>query len=104
MLMQIYADVLGKPMRISRSGQTCALGSAVFGAVVGGAHPTPETAQAAMTGIKDESYDPTPEGSARYDELYKVYRTLHDSFGLPGERDLSRVMKDLIAVRAKAKA
>ncbi|MHC4248933.1 MAG: ribulokinase [Planctomycetota bacterium] len=104
MLMQIYADVIGKPMKISRSAQTCALGSAVFGAVVGGAHFDAETAQGAMTGIKDESYEPTPEGSAAYEEIYKVYRTLHDSFGLPGERDLSRVMKDLIAIRAKAKA
>jgi L-ribulokinase len=104
LLMQIYADVMNKPMKVSRSGQTCALGAAIFGAVVGGAHFDAETAQAAMTGVKDESYDPTPEGTARYEELYKLYRTLHDSFGLAGERDLSRVMKDLIAVRAKAKA
>jgi L-ribulokinase len=104
MLMQIYADVMKKPMKISRSAHSCALGSAIFGAVVGGAHFNAEIAQAAMTGVKDESYKPTPEGSAAYDELYAIYKKLHDSFGLPGEHDLSRVMKDLIAIRARAKS
>src|SRR5690348_6191478 len=37
-VMQIYADVTGRPMKVSRSAQTCALGSAVAGAVVCGAH------------------------------------------------------------------
>jgi L-ribulokinase len=51
MLMQIYADVTGREMKISRSAQTCALGSAVAAAVVGGAHPDFAQAQAAMCGI-----------------------------------------------------
>ena len=36
--MQIYADVTGRPMKVSRSAQTCALGAAIAGAVVAGAH------------------------------------------------------------------
>src|SRR3974390_2968127 len=32
----IYADVTGRPIKISRSGQTCSLGAAVAGAVVAG--------------------------------------------------------------------
>jgi L-ribulokinase len=55
-----------------------------------------------MTGLREEVYEPDPARAAVYDELYGVYRTLHDSFGLPGERDVSRVMKDLLAIRAKA--
>ena len=38
LVMQIYADVTGRPMKISRSAQTCALGAAIAGAVVGGRH------------------------------------------------------------------
>ena len=102
LLMQIYADVIGRPMKVSRSSQTCALGSAIFGAVVGGAHGTTEEAQEKMTGLKDTVYEPDAKAAAAYDELYRVYRTLHDSFGLPREHDMSRVMKELIAVRARA--
>jgi sugar (pentulose or hexulose) kinase len=29
--MQIYADIIGKPMKVSQSEQTCALGAAIFG-------------------------------------------------------------------------
>src|ERR1039458_2147062 len=36
LVMQIYADVTGRPIKISRSGQTCALGAAIAGAVVAG--------------------------------------------------------------------
>ncbi|MHC4355056.1 MAG: FGGY-family carbohydrate kinase, partial [Planctomycetota bacterium] len=37
LLMQIYADVTGREMVISRSAQSCALGAAIAGAVVAGA-------------------------------------------------------------------
>ena len=43
LLLQIYADVCNRPMKISRSAQTCALGAAIFGAVAGGAHRTTRT-------------------------------------------------------------
>ena len=36
LVMQIYADVTGRPIKISRSAQTCALGAAIAGAVVAG--------------------------------------------------------------------
>jgi L-ribulokinase len=34
--MQVYADVTGRAMKVARSGQTCALGAAIAGAVVRG--------------------------------------------------------------------
>jgi len=104
LLMQIYVDVLKKPMKIARSSRACALGAAVFGAVVGGAHFDAETAQGAMTGVKDTAFGASAAGLSAYDRLFKHYMTLHDSFGLPGERDVSRIMKDLVAIRARAKA
>src|SRR5262249_41735819 len=54
--MQVYADVTGRPMKVSRSAQTCALGAAIFGSVVGGAHRSVQAAQSAMCGVKDRVY------------------------------------------------
>jgi L-ribulokinase len=80
MLMQIYADVTGREMKISRSAQTCALGSAVAAAVVGGAHPDFAQAQAAMCGIKEITFKPIAAHHRVYKQLYKLYRRLHDGF------------------------
>jgi L-ribulokinase len=103
-VMQIYADVCNRPMWISRSAQTCALGAAIFGAVVGGAYKTTEQAQRKMTGVKEEVYRPNKAAAAVYAELYQLYRTLHDAFGTTGFRDqLDRVMKDLIAIRNRTR-
>jgi len=99
LVMQIYADICNRPMRISRSAQTCALGSAIFGSVVGGAHATVADAQAAMTGIKETVYEPNPQAAATYARIYKLYRQVHDAFGLSEAIELGNVMKDLIAIR-----
>jgi len=104
MVMQIYADVCNRPMRISRSAQTCALGAAIFGAVAAGVHPTVEAAQESMTGVKDVVYQPIPENVAVYQELYKVYRSLHDAFGTASfTGPLHQIMKDLIAIREQVR-
>ena len=81
LVMQVYADVLNRPMHLSRSGQTCALGAAIFGSIVGKVHETAEDAVDAMTGQKDLVYRPDPDAAAVYTELYTLYRTLHDAFG-----------------------
>jgi L-ribulokinase len=103
-VMQIYADACNRPMKVSRSAQTCALGAAIFGAVVGGAYPTTEEAQARMTGVRPKVYRPNPSAAAVYAELYPLYRALHDAFGTPdGRGQLYRVMKDLIALRDRVR-
>ena len=73
-VMQIYADVINREMKISRSPQTCALGSAIAAAVVSGCYSNFADAQKAMTGIKDTVYKPIPENVAIYAKLYKLYR------------------------------
>lgn len=100
MVMQIYADIIGRPMKISRSAQTCALGSAVAAAVVAGVYRDVVTAQKAMTGLKPVVYRPDPKAHAVYKELYKLYRTLHDAFGTADwNGNLHGVMKTLIGIR-----
>lgn len=102
--MQIYADVLNRPMKISRSAQTCALGSAIMASVVGGAHKDTLTAIAAMTGVKDKVYDPEPSAVRVYDRLYGLYSDLHDSFGqVKRHPDLHGAMKELIKIREEVR-
>ncbi len=102
--MQIYADVCNRPMKLGRSAQTCALGAAIFGAVVGGAWPDTQQAQQHMTGVRKQEYRPVADNARRYETLYRIYRQLHDAFGRGGTGSgLERVMKDLIALRAQVR-
>jgi L-ribulokinase len=102
--MQVYADVIGRPMKTSRSSQTCALGSAIMASVVGSAHKDTLTAIAAMTGVKDEVYRPEPAAVKVYDRLYKLYTDLHDSFGtVKRQSGLHGAMKELIRIREEVR-
>jgi L-ribulokinase len=102
--MQIYADVTGRPMKVSRSAQTCALGSAVAAAVVAGAHKNFAAAQKAMTGLKPKIYKPNPQAHKIYRELYLIYKELHDAFGTRDwNGNLFGVMKKLIEIRNRVR-
>jgi len=113
LFMQIYADVIGQPMLIAGSPQTPALGSAVSAAVTagaaGGGYDTWTEAQDRMTSLKAKGFDPRPDAKAVYDELYGIYRELHDAFGLPAgalakagvSPDLGTLMKRLLALKER---
>jgi len=105
LLMQIYADVINRPMKISRLSQTCALGAATFGAVVGRAYKNVETAQAKMTGLKPKVFKPNKAAAEVYAKLYQLYRRLHDAFGTVSyQGEMNRLMKELIAIRDEARS
>lgn len=102
-LMQIYADVIGRPLKVAKSDQTCALGAAIFGAAASG-RITIEEAQAGVCGYRERVYTPDPSSQAAYAELFGLYRTLHDAFGTSGwSGKLDFVMKDLISIRERAR-
>ncbi len=108
LLMQIYADVMGRPLEISASAQTCALGAAMAGAVVAGkkagGHDDFNEAAMAMARMDDKTYAPLPENQKMYDRLFALYKRLHDSFGVQGRQDsLFDVMKELLAIRDAAR-
>jgi L-ribulokinase len=108
LVMQIYADVTGRPMMISRSAQTCALGAAMAGAVVAGkaagGHEDFAQAQQAMCGLRKKVHQPDPQACALYRQLYLLYRQLHDCFGTSAWKgDCANVMKQLLDLRAAAR-
>jgi L-ribulokinase len=74
LVMQIVSDVLNKPIKVARSEQAVALGSAMAAAVVAGVHSTISGAQSAMGGGFETEYLPDPEKAAIYSKLYERYK------------------------------
>ena len=103
-LMQIYADIIGKPLKVAASEQTCALGAALFGAASSG-QVTLAEAQAKACKTREKVYEPIPENQAVYAELYQLYLQAHDAFGGVAETaSLGNVMKDLIDLRQRQRS
>ena len=99
MLMQIYADVTGRTIRVAASRQASALGAAIHAAVAAGpeagGYAATAEASARMARLQEGAYVPDPENRAIYDRLYAEYRILYDHFGRGG----NDVMKRLTALR-----
>ena len=97
-------------MLLAGSSQTPALGAAISAAVTAGVdeggYASWTDAQQRMTKLKDKRFTPDPEARAVYDELYALYRELHDTFGgVPHARaDLGTLMKRLLAIRQRVVA
>jgi len=108
--MQIYADVLGAPMHLAGSPQTPAVGAAISAAVAAGGaaggYDTFEAAQRRMTFPHARTFQADPDAHATYDELYAIYRELHDSFGgvSAAPAALGSIMKRLLALRDRVVA
>ena len=78
MTMQIYG-CLKLYNEVSLQEQSCALGSAMAAAVVGGAHSDFESAAEAMIGEVEIAYTPIPDNVAIYNvcliyiQIYTIY-------------------------------
>jgi len=98
LLLQIYADVTNRTIKIADTVQTPALGAAMFGAVAAGADnggfDSIIEAAKKMARIKEEVIRPIPENVAIYNQLYKEYVKLHDYFGR-GENDVMKKLRDI---------
>jgi len=103
LMMQIYADVTNREIRISASTQTPALGSAMFGAVVAGqekgGYDSIVEAAKYMGKVKEDYYKPNKKNVEIYEKLYVEYNILHDYFG----RGTNDVMKRLKKIKAAVK-
>ncbi|WP_303921339.1 ribulokinase [Draconibacterium sediminis] len=76
LVMQIVADVLDMPIKVARSEQACALGTAMAAAVVAGVYENIGEAQAKMGGGFEMEYHPIPENVEKYKALYEKYNKL----------------------------
>ena len=72
--MQIVADVLNMPIKVARSEQACALGSAMAAAVVAGVYSSTAEARKKMGGGIETEYHPIPENVEKYKALYEQYK------------------------------
>ncbi|MEV4561343.1 ribulokinase [Kitasatospora sp. NPDC049285] len=93
LLMQIYADVLRRPVSLAESEQGPALGSAIHAAVAAGAHPDVRAAAAAMGRVQRHAYLPDPDRADAYDLLFAEYRALHEHFGTGPDLLLHRLRR-----------
>ncbi len=104
LVMQIYANVLNRPMEVAASSQTVALGAAIMGASVAmtGKQLFKNTSeiQDRVCRVKEKIFKPENEEVATYNNLYKLYLDLHDSFGIKSNtKSLYNVMKELLKIK-----
>lgn len=109
MIMQVYSDVTGLPVKVAASSQAVALGAAILGALASSdAGTEPQAAPSAvdrssmteeviarMTQPPAEVYHPDPTAKSVYDRLYAVYLHAHDHFG----RENPEIMKRLKEIK-----
>lgn len=94
LLMQIYADVIGLPLRTIASTQAPALGSAIHAAVAAGAYADVRAASDAMGSEAADIYEPIAENVSAYNALFAEYTALHDYFGR-GTNEVMHRLKDI---------
>ncbi len=103
LVMQIYADILNRPMEIAESAQTVALGAAIVGGFVGmkgkEQFESIEEIQSRVCKVKENIFIPNPNSAEVYSKLYKLYTRLHDSFGKDETNNLFDIMKQLIEIK-----
>ncbi len=77
LVVQVYADMLGTPIRVHPSTQGPALGAAILGALAAGAFPDARRAIRAMATPKrgtERVYKPQRANAEIYERLYQDYR------------------------------
>lgn len=109
LLMQIYADILNMPIKISQSDYAPAIGAAILGAVAAGkennGYSEIEEAIQHMAQPIEKTFYPNPESVDVYETIFNYYKEMHNYFGLQHVkmmktlkkyRNRSDVSKDLV--------
>lgn len=102
LLLQVFSDVTGKPVRIAESAHAAAQGAAMHGAVAAGkaagGYPTLHDAARHMARVRADAYRPHKASHEIYNQLYAEYEKLHDYFG----RGANPVLKTLKRLKTGA--
>jgi L-ribulokinase len=103
-LNQVYANVLGKPVLVP-DGTPTSLGSGIFALVAAGVYASIEEAQKAMC-LPFKTYQPEPEAVERYNQLFRLYKSIYFSFGKPdgAATSLGDVLPELRRIAAEARS
>lgn len=88
LVMQIYADILGRTLKVTSSTQTAALGSAVYASLCAnkeqGGYDSYDEAVTHMVSTEGTCYLPHPERMDIYNHMYQKYirygKIVHNSF------------------------
>lgn len=72
-VMQLMADVIGMPIKLHRSEQTCAIGAAMFAATAAGVFTDVAEAMQQMGQGFDREYRPNPQHTIQYAKRYARY-------------------------------
>jgi len=98
LLLQIYADVTGRPFKEAGAGYASALGAAMFGAVAAGkaagGYASIGEAAKKMAQFKSVVYQPNSQHHAIYQKLLAEYRRLVDYFGR-GQNDVMKRLREI---------
>lgn len=96
-IMQIYADITGRIIKIAGSKQNAALSSAIWASLAAGSenggYDNVKEAANKMGKVKNISYVPNVNNKETYDALYDEYIKLHDYFGRGGNDVMKRLKK-----------
>ncbi|MDE0227768.1 MAG: FGGY-family carbohydrate kinase, partial [Spirochaetaceae bacterium] len=77
--VQVAADVLGMPIKVSATEEGPALGAAMCAATAAGHYATVQEAQAAMAPGFKTTHEPDLGRAAKYTEGYQRYRALAET-------------------------
>lgn len=91
LLMQIFADVLEREIRVVDATEAAALGAAIYASVAAGIFKSLKDAAERMAPPTKKVYKPNPEACKVYRNLYKEYKVLHDYFGVENKGIFERI-------------
>jgi L-ribulokinase len=96
-LLNIFANITNREIKVSATGDTSALGAAMYASAAAGTdrggYSDISAAAAAMSQLKTITYKPDPDYSAPYSILYSKYKELSDYFGKAS--DIMKILQEL---------